>query len=299
MPWTPLILDTFIFDEAQLETPEAFGDMGGYQSIEQHDFPGGTRTHKAYGYFPGVQKWRAKFHGMLASDRAEGVKRILSAGREVKLQFGPRAWLGRVAKFTPTARHAWHFEYELEFWPRVDYGSPGPTLPPVTDLGTVLSLHILSIQSLITYGLSPDFIFEAAALEVVNFAGPLGDYAGLVQSSVSLAGGTIASISLSNQQSITQSSLSALSACQPFQASNNPILSSPATDAATRVQAIQALMTTAQPPLATVQTINPNLLSLAAVYYGDSSQWRAIGHANNLADPQPIGSYNLIIPQPS
>jgi nucleoid-associated protein YgaU len=46
-----------------------------------------------------------------------------------------------------------------------------------------------------------------------------------------------------------------------------------------------------------IHTINPNLLVLAAQYYGDATQWRLIGNANGIADPQPIGSFNITIPQ--
>jgi len=294
MPWTPLILDYFVFDEAQLEVPETSGDMGGTQSVEEHRFPGGTITHKAYGYFPAPQKWRAKFHGMNASDRAEGVKRILAAGREVRLQYGNRSWLGRVARFTPTARHNWHYEYELEFWPRVDFGSPGPTLPPVTDLGTVLALHILSIQGLIKYGLNPDLVGQVAAAEI---GGPLGFMISQTLDVVAGAGGNINNITAPNRQIVITSSQSALDAMRPYQNSNNSVLSSPVADATARVQAVRNIMTAAQPTKAVVQTINPNLFVLAAQYYGDATAWRTIANANGLADPQPTGSYSLVIPQ--
>lgn len=291
---TPLILDQFVFDEAQLETPESFGDMGGTQSLEEHRFPGGTITHKAYGYFPAMQRWRGKFFGTDASDRAEGVKRILAAGREVKLQYGPRAWLGRVAKFAPTARHAWWYEYELEFWPRVDQGSPGPTLPPVTDLGTMLALHILALTSLIKYGLNPDFIGQAAAIAI---GGPAGFLVSQTLDAVAAAGGSISNISAPSKTAIQQASETALAATAPYQISTNPLLSSPASDAAARIGAIKNLMTAAQPPVAVVQTINPNLPLLAAQYYGDCTKWRQIATANGLSDTQPIGGYILTIPQ--
>lgn len=291
---TPLILDTFIFDEAQMETPEHFGDMGGTQSLEEHRFPGGTITHKSYGYFPSMQKWKAKFFGTNASDRAEGVKRILAAGKEVKLQYGPRAWLGRLAKFSPSARHAWWYEYELEFWPRLDYGSPGPTLPPPTDLGTMLALHILALTSLIKYGLDPAFIGQAAAIAI---GGPAGFLISQTQDAVSAAGGNINDITAPSKTAIQQASQSALASTAPYQASPNPLLSSPASDAAARITAIRNLMTAAQPPVAVIQTINPNLPLLAAQYYGDATAWRQIATANSLADTQPIGNYTLTIPQ--
>lgn len=294
MAWTPLILDQFVFDDAQLETPELFGDMGGTQSLEEHRFPGGTITHKAYGYFPSMQKWKGKFFGTDASDRAEGVKRILAAGREITLQYGDRSWVGRVAKFSPSAHHAWHYEYDIEFWPRVDLGAPGLTVPPATDLGTMLALHILSLTSLIKYGLDPDFIGQVAAAEI---GGPAGFLISQTLDAVAAAGGNINNVSSPSRTAIQQASQTALASTAPYQASSNPLLSSPASDAAARITAIQNIMTTAQPPVAVIQTINPNLPLLAAQYYGDASKWRQIATVNGLADTQPIGSYSLTIPQ--
>lgn len=294
MVWTPLVLDTFVFDEAQLETPESFGDLGGSQSIQQHDFPGGTRTHKAYGYFPAAQRWRAKFHGVDAAGRALAVGRIVAAGKEVKLQYRDHSWLGRAVRFSPTARHNWLYEYELEFWPRIDFGNPGVTLPPVTNLGTVLSLHLLALQSLIKYGLDPNLIGQVVAGEI---GGPLGFVISQTLDAVSAAGGVIGNIPNTTQQSLQALSQSTLTTLAPYQASTNPLLSSPASDAAARVQAIQTIMTAAQPPQAVIQTINPNLTALAAVYYGDAAKWRTIASANGLSDPQPVGSFNLTIPQ--
>lgn len=277
-----------------METPESFGDMGGTQSIEEHRFPGGTITHKSYGFFPSVQRWKGKFFGTNASDRAEGVKRVLAAGREIQLQYGPRAWLGRLAKFQVTARHAWHYESDFEFWPRLDLGSPGLALPPVTDLGTMLALHILALTSLIKFGLDPDLIGQAAAIAI---GGPAGLLVSQTLDAVAAAGGNINNISAPSKTAIQQASQSALAATAPYQVSPNPLLSSPASDAAARITAIQNLMTAAQPPVAVIQTINPNLPLLAAQYYGDASQWRQIATANGIADTQPIGSYTLTIPQ--
>ncbi len=317
MVWTPLILDSFQFDEAHLETPESFGDTGGHQSIEQHDFPGGTRTQKSYGYFPAMLKWKARFHGSatasspsrignflgsagaaLASpaERAAAVGRIVAAGKEVKLQYGDHSWLGRAAKFTPTIRHNWLYEYELEFWPRLDFSNPGAALPPVTDLGTVLSLHLLALQSLVKYGLNPDFIGQTIAGEI---GGPVGFLVSQVTSAVAAVGGNINNLTDGTQQNLQALSQSTMTTLAPHQASSNPLLSSPASDAAARVQAISTIMTAAQPTQAVVATVNPNLPVLAAVYYGDPSKWRTIAKANPQvnSNPQPIGSFNLTIPQ--
>ncbi len=45
-----------------------------------------------------------------------------------------------------------------------------------------------------------------------------------------------------------------------------------------------------------VTVIGGNLFNLAAIYYGDASQWALIADANNLSDPMIVGVQNLLIP---
>jgi len=46
-----------------------------------------------------------------------------------------------------------------------------------------------------------------------------------------------------------------------------------------------------------VQTVNPNLFSMASQYYSDPSLWSSIAQANGLLNPAPVGQYNLVVPQ--
>lgn len=293
--WTPLILDTFMFDEASLEVPERFADLGGNQRLVQHDFPGGIRTQKALGYFPSALRWRAKSSAQDAGDRIEALKRLVVAGKEIKLTWGQRGWYGRLSHIAPTAINDFLYEFDIEFWPRVDLGAPGLPYPPPTDVGLAISLHALALQSLIENGLPQGFGFAIVA----GALGPaVADLTGSVTTALLTAGGAVAAIPIETQQVIQQQSLAALAAAAPYQASDDPTESSPASDAAARIQAIQNLMATAQPPVATVQAVNPNLVVLAAQYYGDSSQWRYLAAANGLTDPQPVGAYNIVVPQP-
>lgn len=289
----PLILGDFIFDDATLEAPESMGDLGGTQSVSTHEFPGGTKTQKSFGYFSADLRWKGHFHGPDATDRKEAVKRIMVTGDEVQLSWGPSAWLGRVTKFVATVKHFWLYDYELDFCPRQDLSSGLPIIP-FPGLGSILALHILALQSLIKYGLDPAFIGEAAAIAI---GGPAGAVLLQVQELIYASGGSIAGLSGNDKHDIFQSTVGALAACAPYQASNNPALSSPASDAAARIKAIQNIMTVAAPPVTVIHTINPNLMALSAQYYSDASQWRTIANANGLSDPQPTGSFNLTIPQ--
>lgn len=297
MAWTPLILDSFIFDEARLEVPERMAGLGGTQSISTHKYPGGVILQKNYGYFPATQKWAGHFHGADASDRKEAVKRLLYAGQEIQLAFGPNAWLGRLTSFDPTVRSQWLYDYTLEFEPRLDISSGAPSLPSTGNLGTVVALHILALQSLIANGLDPAFVGEAAAIAI---GGAAGAVLLQVQETIAASGGFSGSSTPAIQQAAVYASTSAaLTQIQPYQNSTNPQESSPASDASARILAIQTIFSSAATPVTTIQAINPNLYLLAAQYYGDATQWQTIASANGLTDPQPIGTYTLTIPPAS
>lgn len=45
-----------------------------------------------------------------------------------------------------------------------------------------------------------------------------------------------------------------------------------------------------------VKVIGGNLFELAAIYYGDASQWSLIAEANGLTDPMIIGVQDILIP---
>jgi hypothetical protein len=152
---------------------------------------------------------------------------------------------------------------------------------------------MLALQGIISGQTSPALLFEGIASFV---AGPVGSFLTVAQGALLNAGGVINGITVSSQQAVAQQSLAALSACAPLQASSDPAISSPAWDTAARVQAISTIMTAPPPPLATIHVINPNLVVLSSQYYQDPSHWRDIASANGLSDPQPIGTFDLIIP---
>ena len=290
--FVPLILGSFIFDETGLEVPEAFGDVAGVQTTAQHDFPGGVRTHQTFGYLPSELRWRARFSGNVASDRVEALKRILVAGQEVTLSYGERAWLGRLVKFAPTARHSWLFEYDLEFWPRQDISSGAPQPQGWQGIIELMQLRALSIQSMINGGIS-GALYENIALIV---AGPVGALVGAVQAGILAATGN--TLAAADQLAITAAAATALAVCVPLTLSADPTISSPASDLAAYITLLGTLATASDAPRWQVGAINPNLMLLAAQYYGDATQWQRIASYNGLSDPQPIGTFQLLIPPP-
>lgn len=291
--WIPLFLGGLVLDEALLEVPERIGSLGGQQLTHDHKFPGGVITHRSYGYFPGPIKWRARFLGSIASDRVDAVMRILVAGREIQVTYGERSWLGRLVEFNPVAHHSFLYEYDLEFWPRVDISSGLPSPPNPVGLGYIVDLHMLAIQNLVN-NWNSNVYWEAIAAAAT---GTMNDFTGIVTTSMLAAGGVVNSISLKNRQAIAAQSLSTLTVLAPLQASADSALASPASDAAARVSAVTNLTSGASNVIANIQVVNPNLPLLATQYYQDPSHWKLIGDANGITDPMPIGSFTLTIPQ--
>lgn len=289
----PLILDSFIFNEAELEVPESMGDLAGVQVVEQHDFPGGYRTHQTFGYFPAAIQWRAWFSGGDASDRAEQVKRILYAGKEVQLSFGERAWLGRLVRFSPRAHHTWLFDYSLEFWPRLDISGGQGESNGAPDPNVIMDLHILALTSALNT--TDGTFFPLIALTV---AAPVIGLIAAVNTALLLADGVVSAIDLAGQIAIQAAAEAVALATAPLQALADAVLSSPAADIAARAIVISNLVTSGQVPRWVIQSVNPNLMAVSAQYYGDATLWRNIAEANGLNDPQPIGNFQLMIPPP-
>lgn|SRR5487761_1894008 len=294
MIYVPLVLGDVEFNPQELEVPETIGSLAGLQSIAQHDFPGGYRTHQAFGYFPQPVAWNARFSGGDASDRVEAVKRILYAGQEVQLTWGERAWLGRLAKFTPRGRTVWMFEYECEFWPRIDISSGQSDGGGAPDPQMVLNLQMLALQSALTADATTFFPNVMATLSA-----PILALTGAVTVGLIAAGGSVAALAVADQIAIGAASEALIGACAPLQAVIDATIASPAADIAAAGAIIGNVVASTQAAMWSVVSINPNLMLLSAQYYGDATLWQTIADANGLADPMPIGSFTLNIPQPA
>jgi len=56
-------------------------------------------------------------------------------------------------------------------------------------------------------------------------------------------------------------------------------------------------LTAVAPNSQLLTVVGANLFQLAAIYYGDATQWALIANANGLVDPIITGQMTLIIPQ--
>jgi hypothetical protein len=291
--YVPLILDGFEFDNYWMETPEHLGDLGGAISVQQHDFPGGIRTQRNYGYFPGVIHWRARFSGGLASMRVEEVKRKLVAGTEITLSWGERRWAGLLVRFAPVARHTWLFEYDIEFWPRIDlssgYGETGGEPSPEE----LMDLQMLALNSFLSG--SSVTLFPSVADVLTD---PIISVMAAVNLGLSAAGGLVAFISDIQRLAINVQIDALLFVATPLLDSLDALVTSPVWDIYSSILCIRNLIQTIKSARWVVPAVNPNLMLLSAQYYGDATLWQTIGDANGLYDPQPIGEFQIAIPAP-
>ena len=280
-------LGSVVFDEVGLEVPESLGSAGGHQALEQHDFPGGIRTHQTFGAFPDPIEWKGYFSGASAFSRMQQVDLIRVAGNEVLLRFGPKAWLGRVASFSPVPHHRWLIAYSVRFMPRVDISQAVPAQPAPTPeaplAGPVSSLTTLSGG--IPFPMPPTLVI------------PVGGLLTAVSVSMAAANGIVASISATAARAIQTAATAVAMAAAPILALAPPLASYMALASSARAETIAGI--TNYPVTGAVTSlslINPNFPLLAAQYLRDATRWGEIADFNGMSDPLPIGSFTIQIP---
>lgn len=265
---------------SSFEVPERLEDLAGVQAVAVHDFPGGIRTLQTYGAFPSRLRWHGLMTGTFALPRVAALDQIRTSGQMVTLSYGPKAFLGILARFKVRARTQWFVEYEAEFWPAQDT-SAGLT-PNAASYSQMLNSQSLWLQQ--AYDGITGFGIPASLLV------PTGT---LIQSLQLFLGSTVASTAGPN---LLAAAGSVQKTAAPLMQSTTSSVASPASDLYARAGVIQVLAVSNGRTGWVVETINPNLLRLAAQYYGDSSKWQTIAAANGLVDPQPIGAYTLQVP---
>lgn len=280
-------LDSVVFDEVGLEVPEALGNVGGTQSVEEHRYPGGIITHQTFGAFPGPLTWHGMFTGSNAFSRMQQVDLIRISGREVLLRFGPKAWMGRVQEFAPTVHHRWMIAYSIKFMPRVDISNAvpaQPTTPPETQLAD-------QTTALDTLATGNPFPMPSTLVVPVNGL--------LTVTAQALAGanGVVDAITAADAALIQTAVDVVTLAANPLLQSVLPLVSFMALSCLARATTIGQITQAPTLPAATaLQLVNPNLPMLAAQYFGDATKWLVIAQFNGLLDPLPIGAYVINIP---
>lgn len=283
-----LILDSVEFH--RFEVPEDFGPIGGKQTIVTHEFPGGLITQQELGAFPTPIKWSGYLTGGQAFNRQQAIDQIRVTGQDVQLTYGRYAWLGKVTEFEARAKHKYLVPYSITFEPSQDLsGAAGLVSGGGFSADTELAGETGGLGDVIggSFGLSlPDVLSDPASALTSALAFGLSN-----------GNGTVAGISFDDATAIQAAVFTAQTSAQLLLASDDPTIASPASDFYAYASNIGATIASPfAPQVVLPQQINPNLFQLAVQYFGDATKWQDIANASGLADPQPIGTFNITIP---
>jgi hypothetical protein len=148
-----------------------------------------------------------------------------------------------------------------------------------------------------TFG--PDYVAASDGTPIpTQMAAPTGALLGAVTSGMANAGGVVANISTADAAAISSSAqaVSSVSAAIVASALPSAALVYNAAMLGARAAVISSIVGGSSRARWTLNVVNPNLMLLAAQYYGDATQWATIANANGLTDPQPLGQFQLTIP---
>ena len=277
-----------------VEIPQQLDSVGGDQMLAVHNFPGGIRTIQSLGAFPpDVIRWDGVFLGSNAWNRAYQLDRFRIDGKKIPLTFGKWKFEGKIESFHVYIRNEWYCTYHLEFVPSKDLSSPPA---PVNTSQAVEQLHqaFAAISGNIPVSVFGDLLPSTLTGFLANMVA-YGQQGLLYADNVL----NVVDPSIANQVSFyADSALSLGNSILEANSVSGLTLSAAASIAHVLSYAgiVKNLYTTVSPIQQMLSLINPNLLSLAASYYGDASRWVDLAYANGLTDPFPQGQYNIQIP---
>lgn len=272
-----------------LEIPQEIGDVGTWQSLVKHEFPGGQITITPLGAFPHPVSWTGILTGSDAFSRSQQIQRIAAVGTEVVLGYGQFSWSGFVSSYNAKPKHQWLVPYTITFEPTADLSGVGTVPFSLISADTLLSGSVTAINSLI------------GGIDGLPLPGSLGTLAQGLLDTVSAGllngNGTVAGIDTEDAAAINVAAVGVENACLPYSLGTDPTTASPALDLSVQATAVSQIIGSPAGGVRLVQTVNPNMFQLAARYYGDIAQWQKISDASGLPpDPQPTGMFTLTVP---
>lgn len=281
-----LQLGSVVFNETALEVPQEIGNLGGRQVIEEHDFPGGSRTQQTFGAFPDEIAWRGLFTGASAWTRALTLDQLRVAGQPVTLSYGPKSFSGRIVEFIIRPRHQWLIEYHIRFLPLFDAAQQQASgQSPETVIASQNGILTQALQNL-------PFTLPSSLVSAVT------SFQSTVESVLQQADGIVTNIGLPALTTLG-TAVSVVTAITGGLIATGS--SQDAYMAGITANAATSIYTTAQSPNTTktvLGVVNPNLPQIAAQYLGDATEWPTLAELNNIspAVPFPIGTFQLVIP---
>jgi hypothetical protein len=292
-----LTLGPVLFSDFEL--PEKIGNLGGVHLIAQHKFPGGTQTQQTFGGFPEPITWSGIFTGTSAMYRKNLIDRLRSTGQEVVLAYGDKMFAGVVEECRLEPKHQWLIPYTITFSPRVDL-SAGESPSLLLDLFDLINGILADLNDLIAFFNLITANDRAFPMPPQLF-GPAVTLFNVTNNAVISSLGQVVNIPPTDAAAIYAAATALLAAAAPLTIDPDPAVSSPAIDMSGYAGSIINIVQQGSTTQTTLQTINPNLPSLAAQFYGDATLWKQIAVASNInpPDPFPIGEFLLTIPNVS
>jgi hypothetical protein len=268
-------------------------DLGGIQAYVATDFPGGMRVVQLFGPFPTMIEFQGIFFGADALDRANVLDKIRTDSQQVTLTYGVKKFDGALIKFKITANNQNDVRYDLGFVPVKDKSasngfSSGSGTQPSGTLAAAQNAAQFQSQTPAANYTFPSTIQNGVTNLNQSFNQALNQAGGQI--------GNLTSDQVASLQTQTQDLVDQL---QTLVGGTDANAASAASDLSSSLQIMSSSLTFGSNPTTVLSTSNPNLLSLAAQYYGNPMKWTLIAAANPILqnDPMPIGDFDLTIPQ--
>lgn len=281
------------------EIPSLIDAFGGIQMLAVHDFPGGRRTIQDLGAFADPITWSG--HLLVDAltgtplDRVFQIDALRVSGQVLSLIYGPFNLDVVVKSFKPRPRFKYWIPYTITIVPKFDrsqsnVGSSNPTNSSTPSSAPTPSSQLADLQKYLTNPPNGTALPPATQSAAQN-------YQQSASNALQTAGNDVSNIPTSTLVTLHQQVLQIQQQLQSAITGSDPVQASTASDINSLLTLVdQQLNASTTQPTLTIPVINPNLYALAAEYYGDAQLWSVIGNANNIIDPFPTGTFNLVIP---
>ena len=270
------------------EAPEKLGDLGGETVYAKHKFAGGDISIQSFGCFPGLKKWSGVLYGSDAFSRALEIDQLRTNEEAISMTYGSWSFEGLLVTFEITAHYEYEVHYDAEFEVVDDKSKPTQSSPP-----QAVGLNLPQMQQITQQQATTP---SSGATLSQPIQGSVSNINNALNSALNQNSGSLSSIPISQIQNIQNQIFNVLNLLSPLIGGVDPAVISAASDLSASLTVMSTILNQEVPPLLILPVINPNLMTIASQYYGDSNKWELIAAANNMIDYAPIGQFSLIIP---
>lgn len=259
------------------------------KAIAVHDFPGGEREVQDYDWFYDPIRWQGCLFGDTAENRARQLETLARDQAGHILQWRGYRLNCVITHFVATPKNAFDFDYEIEVLP---ISNQNTEVSPKSSPESIINWSFQQAQQRIAG--------PPAVPEIQEYKQTIQDFQNLIDQNLRQAQGQIGNIDP------TVRLILATSAANISAGLNSLILASPgaavtfsAGDLRTYMTVIQNTLTEPEKRVTVYPVMNPNLATVASMFYGDPSLWTIIKNSadsKTFKDMVLTGYYVLLIP---